>query len=122
MEGDDFMQEKRFTTNNKRPLNRADQDAIWLGDLIRNERNKQSITQQELCERASINNSYLSAIEHGYSFISVSKLLSICEGLDISPGYILDQLAERRALQARQEALLRAEKEELIRRHQESLS
>ena len=116
------MNESRFSQNNKSSFSRADEDAIWLGDLIRNERNKRSITQQELCERASINNSYLSAVEHGYSFISVSKLLSICEGLDINPSYILDQLAERRALQARQEELLREEKEELISRHRKSLN
>lgn len=37
-----------------------------FGELVRKERNRQSITQSELAERANLDNTYISQIERGW--------------------------------------------------------
>lgn len=60
-------------------------DALLLGEIIRKHRQRQGLSQAELAFKADINESYLSTIECGYSYISVSKLLNICDALELSP-------------------------------------
>lgn len=65
-------------------------DALLLGETIRNARLQKNITQAELAAKANINESYVSAIENGYSFVSMSKYLAICDALEIHPADLLD--------------------------------
>lgn len=65
-----------------------------LGNIIRRYRKELGLTQSELASAADINESYLSAVECGYSYISMSKYLNICEGMGVDPTDILSELVE----------------------------
>lgn len=72
-------------------------DADKLGNIIRKRRKEQNMTQAELAARAVLNESYLSAVECGYSYISVAKYMSICDGLGADPLEIMKEFVEARA-------------------------
>lgn len=72
-------------------------DAELLGEVIRNCRKDRKMTQQQLASSSGVNESYLSAVEHGYSYVSLSKYLNICEGLEVDPLEIMHSYLIARA-------------------------
>ena len=85
----------KFMKSEKKP--RKEMDAITLGNIIKEERLSSNLTQAELAYRSNVNESYLSAVENGYSFVSISKFLALCDGLDVDPTDIMCELVSRRA-------------------------
>lgn len=55
-----------------------------FGELVRKERNRQSITQSELAERANLDNTYISQIERGLANPSIYSLYKISGSLGLS--------------------------------------
>ncbi len=61
-----------------------------IGARIKEIRLKRNISQDVLAEKIGVcNGAHLSNIERGYSGISIKKLISICEALNIEADYIL---------------------------------
>lgn len=54
-----------------------------IGKIVKNAREKQSLTQQDLSERVGISRNYISDIECGRYIPSVEKLLSLATTLKI---------------------------------------
>lgn len=61
-----------------------------IGARIKEIRLKRNISQDVLAEKIGVcNGAHLSNIERGYCGISIKKLISICEALNIEADYIL---------------------------------
>ncbi|NCC82854.1 MAG: XRE family transcriptional regulator [Clostridia bacterium] len=69
-------------------------DASLLGEIFRKHRKANKLSQAEAAAAARINENYLSAIECGYSFISVSKYLSLCEGIGLDPVQVMQEFVD----------------------------
>lgn len=65
-----------------------------LGRILRKERRNRRISQCRLSNLADLNNSYYCSIEQGVVNLSVVKLLSICESLDVPVSQIMNDLYE----------------------------
>ena len=63
----------------KREAFDLDSKAFTIGELIKNERKKAHITQEELATKSKTKKSYISRIENGKSDIQLSTLLRIIE-------------------------------------------
>lgn len=64
--------------------------ALTLGDNIKNYRNKIHLRQKELAEKAGISANYLSLIESGKRYPSLSIIGKISEILGTTPAKLLD--------------------------------
>lgn len=64
--------------------------AMEFGELIRKTRKDKGLSQAELAFRTPMNESYLSSVECGYSFITINKFLQLCKSLDVSPSDLMD--------------------------------
>lgn len=64
-------------------------DKVKIGSRIREARLRKGFTQEALAEKADIGASYLSDIERGVKFPSLSMFVTIIETLDISADYVL---------------------------------
>jgi DNA-binding XRE family transcriptional regulator len=56
-------------------------DAFILGELLKDERLKAGMTQEQLAERIGTKKSYISRVENGHADIQVSTLFKIFQGL-----------------------------------------
>ncbi len=67
-------------------LGMSDETARRLGARLREMRQAQGLTQEELCDRAGMSQPYLSNLERGMGWRSVSKLMDKLQsgGLDVS--------------------------------------
>lgn len=68
-------------------------DRVRIGLRIKQIRQSQKITAQELAKRATISAGYLSEVERGLSAISVDKLRQIADGLGVAVEALLGQSA-----------------------------
>lgn len=80
---------------------------VKIGSRIREARLHKGFTQEALAEKADIGASYLSDIERGVKFPSLSMFITIVEALDVSAdnilrghmesgkGYIYDELTKK---------------------------
>lgn len=64
-------------------------DKAELGKRIREARNKASLTQEVLAEKADIGVMYLGEIERGLKMPSLKIFIKLVEALDISADYLL---------------------------------
>lgn len=60
-----------------------------IGSSIARRRRELHMKQAEVCERAGINDKYLSCIERAHSIPSLEVFLRICEALSTTPDHIL---------------------------------
>ncbi|MGYP001205087756 len=60
-----------------------------IGKRIILRRKKLKIQQVDLAEQIGISNTYLSSIEHGKEKPSLDILVRICNGLSVTPDYLL---------------------------------
>jgi DNA-binding XRE family transcriptional regulator len=59
--------------------------ARWIGDLLRNLRNRHGICQSEMARMAAgIDRSYLSKVENGLALLPLSKLLPLAQALGLT--------------------------------------
>lgn len=72
-------------------------DKVELGKKLREARNKASLTQEALAEKAEIGVMYLGEIERGIKMPSMKSFIKIIIALDISADYVLrDELPSGR--------------------------
>ncbi|MFL9955296.1 helix-turn-helix transcriptional regulator [Paraburkholderia nemoris] len=66
------------------PKHGGAQPLVQLGKAIREIRQSQSISQEELAHRSGIDRSYMSSVERGGQNIGVMHLVRIAEALEVS--------------------------------------
>ena len=60
-----------------------------LGRRVRQQRTMLGLTQEELAEKAGISTSFVGHIERGEKKFSIGTLVSICNAMEITPNYLL---------------------------------
>ena len=65
-------------------------DYSVIGRRIKEARNNQNLTQEELADELNISVAFLSRVERGNSHINLKRLNQICGLLDVSEGYLLN--------------------------------
>lgn len=68
-------------------------DRVEVGRRIKQLRQAQSITIQELAKRSGVSAGYVSEVERGHSTVSVDKLMQIADGLGVSLDTLLGDAA-----------------------------
>lgn len=69
-------------------------DAEKLGKIIRQQRLSLNLSQAYVANTANINHSYYCSIELGKTNITIKKMLSICNCLEIQPDEIIRSLCK----------------------------
>ena len=64
-------------------------DKVAIGSRLREARNKVKLTQEQLAEKVGIGTTYISDIERGAKFPSLSLFIKIVDALGVSSDYIL---------------------------------
>lgn len=64
-------------------------DYSVIGRRIKNARNEQKLTQEELADKIDVSVAFMSRVERGNSKINLKRLTQIAETLNVSPGYLL---------------------------------
>lgn len=57
---------------------------LYVGELIKENRVKQDLTQEELAQRTGLKRSYISKIEKGDTDMRLSNFIKILKGLDLN--------------------------------------
>lgn len=65
-------------------------DYVSLGQRIRKQRRARHWTQADLAQEVDISMSFLGHIERGTRKASLETIVSICNALNVSPGYLLE--------------------------------
>lgn len=68
----------------------ADQFLIDLGNAIREKRLVNSLSQEQLAEKAKLHRTYIGMVERAERNITILNLLKICQALDISLSELLN--------------------------------
>lgn len=69
-----------------------------FGNIIKNMRNKQSLSQEELAKRTGLDRTYISLLERGKKNPSLFTILKICKALDILPSELMIKLEKENIL------------------------
>lgn len=64
-------------------------DKVAIGSRLREARNKVKLTQEQLAEKVGIGTTYISDIERGAKFPSLSLFIKIVDALGVSSDFIL---------------------------------
>ncbi len=64
-------------------------DKVAIGSRLREARNMVKLTQEQLAERVGIGTTYISDIERGAKFPSLSLFIKIVDALGVSSDFIL---------------------------------
>ena len=67
---------------------KSDKISIIVGKRIQSARLSKGLTQEQLAEKCNVSTNHISSIETGNSSFSFPLLISLCNGLDITPNYI----------------------------------
>lgn len=62
---------------------------IEIGERIRIQRRRMGLTQEKVAEILGISVTYYGEIERGNRKISVERVITLCEKLDMEPNYLL---------------------------------
>lgn len=71
-------------------MTNTDQFLIDLGNAIREKRQVNSLSQEQLAEKAKLHRTYIGMVERAERNITILNLLKICQALDISLSELLD--------------------------------
>ena len=63
-----------------------------FGKKLKELRERQGLTQEQLAERAGLSKNYVSDCERGTRNISLENIIALCRALKIKPGTLLDHL------------------------------
>lgn len=69
-------------------------DYISLGQHVRKKRREKRWTQSRLAEAVGLSVSFMGHIERGSRKASLETLISICNALDVSPNFLLEDSLE----------------------------
>jgi len=72
-----------------------DATLLSLGQLVREKRQGANISQEELAARSGLDRTYISGVERGVRNPSLTALLKVAVGLDVSVALLLDGLEAR---------------------------
>ena len=64
-------------------------DKVAIGSRLREARNRVKLTQEQLAEKVGIGTTYISDIERGAKFPSLSLFIKIVDALGVSSDFIL---------------------------------
>ena len=64
-------------------------DRVAIGSRLKETRNKAHLTQEQLSEKVGIGTTYLSDIERGAKFPSLSLFINLVDALGVSADYVL---------------------------------
>ena len=67
----------------------------YFGEILRSYRLERQLTQEQLSERVDVLRTYISALENGTRQPNLDMLLLLADALDITPGKLLDPIAEK---------------------------
>jgi transcriptional regulator with XRE-family HTH domain len=76
--------------------------ASAFGRRVRELREREGLTQDRLAKRSGMQVSVLGRLERGKHEPRLSSVLSVARGIGVSPGELLDQLADGRSRRAQQ--------------------
>ncbi len=68
--------------------------SAFLGNTIKELRKKQSLSQEELAERAGIHRTFMSHVECGTRNITIYNLVKIAKALKVKPSILLLDIDE----------------------------
>lgn len=71
-------------------------DAELFGQIVRTHREARGWTQEQLAERAEMNASYLGFVERGDNVPTLTIIIQLAEGLELSPADLLRDFMKRR--------------------------
>ena len=63
--------------------------SVAIGQLIRNRRTQQKLTQESLALQCGIDRSYMGRIERGEVNITLEKIYELAKALDVTPKNLL---------------------------------
>lgn len=66
-----------------------------VGATIRGFRQLSGLSQDALADRMDVSTSYISMLEGGKRYPSIEMIIRLAIALEVSPGAILDKIAER---------------------------
>ena len=66
-----------------------------FGEVLRAYRLEKQLTQEQLSERVDVIRPFISALENGTRQPSLAMILRLAKALDITPGKLLDPVAEK---------------------------
>lgn len=66
-----------------------------VGAAIRGFRHQSGLSQDALSDRMDVSTSYISMLECGKRYPSIEMLIRLAIALEVTPGAILDKIAER---------------------------
>ena len=69
-----------------------------LGRRVRQRRVMRELTQEELAEKAGISCSFVGHIERGEKKFSIGTLVALCNAMEISPNYLLQDSLDIKVL------------------------
>jgi transcriptional regulator with XRE-family HTH domain len=68
--------------------------AAAFGQRLKQVRQDRGMTQEQLAEAAELHPTFISNVERGYRVPTVATLLRLASGLAVSPGSLVDTLAD----------------------------
>lgn len=66
-----------------------------FGEVLRAYRLEKQLTQEQLSERVDVIRPFISALENGTRQPSLDMVLRLAKALDVTPGKLLDPVAEK---------------------------
>ena len=72
----------KFSKENQKLLNS-------FGDLVREHRNKQGLSQEELAEHTGLHRTYIGSIERGERNLALINIMKLSKALDVKPSELL---------------------------------
>ena len=73
----------------------ARQNNKLFGEVLRAFRLEKQLTQEQLSERVDVIRPFISALENGTRQPSLHMILRLAKALDITPGKLIDPIAEK---------------------------
>jgi len=69
-------------------------DHLAFGRAIRELRKEQGVSQEELSHRSGLDRSYMGGVERGERNVSLTNILRIADGLDVSPTVLFERFEQ----------------------------
>ncbi len=74
---------------------RREKKSPYFGEILRAYRLERQLTQEQLSERVDVLRSFISSLENGTRQPSLDMILRLAKALDVTPGKLLDPIAEK---------------------------
>lgn len=68
---------------------------LWLRELFLNQRKLLGLSQRALCEKMGVVSSFVGKVETGDRRLDIFEFIAYCEGLELDPVDILEQIKQK---------------------------